>query len=147
MEIRISLYPVPSRKLQLERPLKSAIQLVKSEEFDNPRLRNPRWLLCASTAAKAGVISSFLALLSICVSLNRSYKQYCPTSVCGHVATVFVRAKCRVIRCYQLVSLTMPQHNKIFPGGVRLGFSNLSSLERGQLGCDVIPSADFRLPR
>jgi len=90
-------------KLQLERPLRLDIQLRKVGRISQPRLRNPRWLLRASTA----VIYRFLALLSICVSLKQSYTQYCPTSICGHVATVFVCANCQVICCYQLVLLAM----------------------------------------
>jgi len=64
---------------------------------------------------EAVVMFSFLALLSICVSLNQLNTQYCPTSM-SRVATVFVCAKRRVIWCYQLVID----------------------------GCDVIPSSDCR---
>jgi len=45
----------------------------------------------------------FLVLLSICVSLNQSYTQYCTTSIYG----VCTCQKCRIIRLSQLVLLTM----------------------------------------
>jgi len=119
--------------------------------ISQPQLRNPRWLLRASTVVKAGVIYSFLALLSICVSLNQSYAQYCPTSTRGHVAMVFVCAKCRVTHCYPLVLLTManmartnPSTTKVFTRGVHLGFFRL--VATGTRSTQVRRHSQLRLP-
>ncbi len=56
---------------------------------------------------------------------------YCPTSVCGHVATEFVCTKYRVMCCYQLVLLMMAKANPTPP----------------PLGFDVIPISNFQVPR
>ena len=65
--------PVPNRKFQQEHPLKSEFQLSKSDEPRQPRLHNTTWL------------PLHIEFISISVSLNLD-TQYCPTSICGHVA-------------------------------------------------------------
>lgn len=40
------------------------------------------------------------------VYCHQSYTQHCPTSICGHIASVFVCARYRLMDGYQLVLLT-----------------------------------------
>ena len=53
-------------------------------------------------------------LCHICVSLNQSYTQYCPTSIFGHIAKVFVQAK------YCRMHSEKSKHQKDIPRGRHL---------------------------
>ena len=66
--------------------------LWRKDRPHQPWLQNPRWL-----PPRINFISTSVWF----VSLN-----YCPTSICGHIDTVFVCAKYWVKRWYQLVLLT-----------------------------------------
>lgn len=89
-------------------------QLVKSERPHQPRLQNPRWLLGTSMLRESCNNTVYQRVGLICVSLNQSYTQYCPTCFCGPMVMVFVCAKHHVMHCYQLVLLTTANLAKNF---------------------------------
>lgn len=75
-----------------------------TQETNQPRPQNPRWLLRTSTAMKA--LYSLLALLPYLCLMKSASTQFCPTSIWGHVSSMFVCAKYHVMPCYQLELLT-----------------------------------------
>jgi len=99
LEVRIFKFPVENCNRNAARS-----RISDSESWKN--LTTPT-LKSKEAAPRINSPESFSALLSICVSLNQLYTQYCTFTISGHVATVFVFAKCCAIRCYQLVMLTM----------------------------------------
>jgi len=84
----IGYFRVPSQKFQGERPTKSDFRLGKSDGSHNPRLRNPRWLLRASTVVKC----IFFFSTSVCLCLIKSVVQ---TNVQILSATVCMRKMLR----------------------------------------------------
>lgn len=58
-----------------------------------PQPQDPRWLLRASTAVKAVECAVYKHFFLIFVSWNQSYTPYCPSSICGHVASEFICTK------------------------------------------------------
>lgn len=70
--------PVPgSNSTSMEHPLKLDFWLAKSEEPNQPRLQNPRWLLCASTVVKAVLPNLCLNKTVLCTGLCNFYLWTC----------------------------------------------------------------------
>jgi len=69
---RKSEFPSSQSEIATGTPPEVGYPTRKVGRISQTRLRNPRWLLCASTVVISVVMYSFLALLSICGSLNQS---------------------------------------------------------------------------
>ncbi len=101
-EVEISEFP--SQEFQLKHPLKLGFKTRKvGRTSPTPTSKSNRTAPCINICESCSNI--LFISTSVLFVANR------PTPINGHVATVFVCTKYRVMRCYQLVLLTMATVN------------------------------------